>query len=109
MAGAHSTNVFTDPEQEFYIQLAEQESFGIARLTTKGNLRIVENLTYSPVVKDMVEEERDMVAILQRQMADGLYKLWPKDPLAPGEYAVVEYTDGKVNIQVFDFAIRSAK
>jgi len=33
-----------------------------------------------------------------------LYKIWPTKPLEPGEYAVVEYTDGKVNIQVWDFA-----
>ena len=30
--GAHSLNVFTDPGQEFYIQLNESEGFGIARL-----------------------------------------------------------------------------
>jgi hypothetical protein len=37
-------------------------------------------------------------------MAEGLYKIWPTKPLEPGEYAVMEYTDGKVNIQVWDFA-----
>src|ERR1019366_6989905 len=33
IGGAHSLNVFTDPEQEFYIQLSEPERFGIAKLT----------------------------------------------------------------------------
>src|ERR1039458_3094507 len=56
--GSHSLNVFTDPEQEFYIQLAEPEDFGIAKLTTKGGVRIVENLTYSAIVKDLVDEHR---------------------------------------------------
>lgn len=107
MSGAHSPNIFTDPEQEFYIQLSEIEGFGIAKITTKGAIRIVENLTYSPIDKTMVEEERTMVSILHRQISDGLYKIWAKDPLEPGEYAVVEYTDGKVNIQVFDFAIKA--
>ena len=107
MTGAHSPNIIANPEQEFYIQLSETESYGIARLTTKGTIRIVENLIYNPVDKTMVDEDRTMVDILQRQMADGLYKIWPKEPLAPGEYAVVEYTDGKVNIQVFDFAINA--
>jgi hypothetical protein len=106
MNGAHSLNVFTDPEQEFYIQLSEQEDFGIAKLTTKGGVRIVENLTYSAVVKDLVEEQRSMVDILRRELAEGLYKIWPQEKLPPGEYAVVEFTDGKVNIQVFDFTIQ---
>jgi hypothetical protein len=107
MTGAHSTNIFTDPQQEFYIQLSDPEGFGIARLTTKGAVRIVENLTYNPIDKTMVDEDRSMVEILHRQVANDLYKIWPKDPLPPGEYAVVQYTDGKVNIQVFDFAIKA--
>ncbi|MGA2194884.1 MAG: hypothetical protein ABSH40_06405 [Bryobacteraceae bacterium] len=104
--GPHSLNVFTDPEQEFYIQLSEPEDFGIAKLTTKGGVRIVENLNYNAVIKDLVEEERTMVDILRREMAEGLYKIWPQEKLEPGEYAVVEFTDGKVNMQVFDFAIK---
>jgi hypothetical protein len=107
MTGAHSPNIFTDPEQEFYIQLSEPEAFGIVKLTSKGAVRIVENLTYHPIDKDLVYEERTTVEILHRQLADDLYKIWARDPLEPGEYAVVEYTDGRVNIQCFDFAIKA--
>jgi hypothetical protein len=104
--GAHSQNVFTNPEQEFYIQLSETERFGICKLTPKGTVRIVENLTYMPVTKE-VEEEPAIVDIFRQQMTkDGLYKIWPKEKLAPGEYAVIEYTAGKVNIQVWDFGIK---
>ena len=39
-------------------------------------------------------------------MAEGLYKIWPKAPLPPGEYAVVEYTPGKLNMQIWDFAVK---
>jgi hypothetical protein len=109
MNGAHSPNVLTNPEQEFYIQLAEPEQFGIIKLASnaKTGVRIVENITTSPVVKDLVEEERTMVAMLQRQLGNDLYKIWPKEKMEPGEYAVVEFTDGKVNIQVYDFAIKA--
>jgi len=103
--GAHSQNVFTNPEQEFYIQLSETERFGIIKLTPKGAVRIVENLTFVPVTKEVVEEQVP-VEIFQKQMADGLYKIWPKEALEPGEYAVVEYTEGKINVQVWDFAIK---
>ncbi len=101
----HSENIFTNPEQEFYIQLSDPERFGIAKLTPKGAVRIVENVTIMPVTNEMIEEP-NLVPILRRQLADNLYKIWPKDPLEPGEYAVVEYTPGKVNMQVWDFAIK---
>jgi hypothetical protein len=108
LSGAHSPNVFTNPEQEFYIQLAETERFGIAKLTSKGAVRIVENLTFMPVTKEVVEEPT-MVETFQKQLADGLYKIWPKQAFEPGEYAVVEYSEGKLNIQTWDFAIQAAK
>jgi len=110
VAGAHSATVFTDPEQEFYIQLSEQQRFGIAKLTPKGNVRIVENITVMPVSNEMVEEPV-MVEIFRKQLTnDGmLYKIWPKQAMEPGEYAVIEYTDGKMNMQVWDFAIQRGK
>ena len=107
--GAHSKNVFTNPEQEFYIQLSQPERFGIAKLQPKGEFRIVENLTFLPVVKE-TQEELELVPTFQKQLTDDyLYKLWAREPLPPGEYAVVEYTEGKMNIQIWDFAIEKKK
>ena len=75
--------------------------------TAKGGIRIVENLTFMPVTKEVVEEPV-MVEAFQQQLAPGgLYKIWANDPLPPGEYAIVLYTDGKVDIQSFDFAIKA--
>jgi hypothetical protein len=109
LTGAHSANVFTNPEQEFYIQLSDVERFGIAKVTPKGAVRVVENVTIMPVTKEVVEEPQ-MVEILQTQIApEGLYKIWAKEPLPAGEYAVVEYTAGKLNMQIWDFAIKPAK
>src|SRR5580698_560469 len=43
LQGDHSPNVFTDPEQEFYIQLSETERFGLFKMMpSKGGVRIVE-------------------------------------------------------------------
>ena len=53
--GARSSTVFTNPEQEFYLQLSQAQRFGIARLTVKGNVRIVENLTIMPVTNEVEE------------------------------------------------------
>lgn len=103
--GAHAKTVFADGSQEFYIQLSAQERFGIAKLQPKGDIRIVENLTFLPVVKE-TEEQMDMVPTFQKQLTDdNLYKIWARDPLPAGEYAVVQYTEGKMNVQIWDFAI----
>ena len=69
----------------------------------KGN-RVVEKLTIVPVTKETAEEP-DMVELFRKQVADRLYKIWPQKPLDPGEYAVVEYTEEKLNMQVWDFFI----
>jgi len=107
--GAHSPNVFSNPEQEFYIQLSDPERFGILKVRTKASVRIVENLTVMPVTKEVVEEP-EMVEIFQTQLTSGgLYKIWPKAPLEPGEYAVVEYSAGKLNMQIWDFGVKPAK
>jgi hypothetical protein len=103
LRGLHSLNKVKNDRPEFYIQLASEERFGIIRLKPEKDLRIVENLTYVPVTKEVVEEQQQ-IEIFRLQMDEGLYKIWPTKPLEPGEYAVVEYTDGKVNIQVWDFA-----
>ncbi|HTS63799.1 MAG TPA: hypothetical protein VMH28_17370 [Candidatus Acidoferrales bacterium] len=106
LQGVNSLNVFKDPEQEFYIQLSETERFGIARLTPKNGVRIVENLTIMPVTNEIVQEP-EMVEILKKQLADGLYKIWPKEKLPNGEYAVVQYSEDRLDMQVWDFAIKA--
>jgi hypothetical protein len=109
LQGAHSSNVFSNPDQEFYIQLSDPERFGIAKLKIQKEVRIVENVTIVPVTNETVEE-LEMVEIFQKQLTPGgLYKIWPKQSLSPGEYAVVEYTEGKVNIQVWDFAVKAVR
>ena len=107
--GEHSSTILTDPEHELFIQLSNEERFGIIKLTPEHGVRIVEKLTIVPVSKEIIEEPIE-VAIFRMQLTQvGLYKIWPAKPFAPGEYAVVEYTPGKVNMQVWDFAIQSAR
>ncbi|HUB34800.1 MAG TPA: hypothetical protein VMA31_17320 [Bryobacteraceae bacterium] len=109
LQGTHAQTIITNPNQEFYIQLSETERFGIVKLHARGEFRVVENLTFVPVTKQVIEEP-EMVDILTRQLTpDGLYKIWAKDPLPNGEYGVVEYTDGKLNMQVWDFQVKAGK
>jgi hypothetical protein len=102
--GLHSSSGTPNREPEFYIRLSSDERFGIVRLSEHKGNRVVEKLTIVPVTKETIEEP-DPVDVFRKQVGDQVYKLWPAKPLEPGEYAVVEYTEGKVNIQVWDFFV----
>lgn len=106
--GAHSANIVSNPRQEFYFRLTNEERFGLVRMGEHKGNRVVEKLTIIPVSKDVMEEP-DLVDTFRLQLGDLLYKIWPEKDLKPGEYALVEYTDGKVNMQVWDFAYRPGK
>jgi hypothetical protein len=102
--GPHASTGTANREPEFYIRLSQDERYGIIRMGLHKGNRVVEKLTIVPITKENVEEP-DLVETFRKQMADGLFKIWPEKPLTPGEYAVVEYTEGKVNMQVWDFFV----
>jgi len=102
--GAHATTGTANREPEFYIRLEQDERFGIVRLADHKGNRVVEKLTIVPVTKEVIDEP-DLVDTFRKQEADGLFKIWPEKPMPPGEYALVEYTEGKVNMRVWDFFI----
>jgi len=102
--GSHSPTGTANREPEFYIRLSTDERFCIIRMGEHKGNRVVEKLTIIPVTKETVEEP-DVVETFRKQVGDQVYKIWPAKPLEPGEYAVVEYTEGKVNVQVWDFFI----
>jgi hypothetical protein len=105
----HSEHIFSDAAPEFYIQLSDQEGFGIVRVTSKKDIRVVATVTIEAMTKE-VQEEWALMDIIQQQLTpDGLYKFWPKTDLAAGEYAVIEYTPNKMNAQIWDFSIKPAK
>jgi hypothetical protein len=89
---------------EFYMRLATEERFAIIRLKAEKASRIVQKWSIVPVSNELIEET-DTIETFKQQLADNLYKIWPTKPLEAGEYAVVEYTEGKGNIQVWDFSV----
>ncbi len=106
--GERSANLVAAPAPEFYFRLAYNERFGIFKLAPKKNARVVQKWSIIPVSNEIVEEQEE-VPVLRQQIDEDLYKIWPKEPLKPGEYAVVEYTVGQRNIQVWDFAYQPAR
>ncbi|NDJ10790.1 MAG: hypothetical protein EBY17_06305 [Acidobacteriia bacterium] len=105
LPGEHSLNVMPDDHPEIYIQLSLEDSFGIVKLTPGKGIRQVERVTVEAVSKE-VSEEREIVKVFSKQLTEsGLFKIWPQQPLAKGEYAVIEYTEGKLDTRLWDFRI----
>ncbi len=102
--GPHATVGTANREPQFYIRLSEEERFGLIRMGEHKGNRVVEKLTIVPVSKENIEEP-DLVDTFRQQVGDLFFKIWPEKPLAPGEYALIEYTEGKVNMQVWDFFV----
>jgi hypothetical protein len=81
-----------------------EERYGMVRLGAKKGVRVVETWNIVPITKEIMAERQD-IDIFRQQAAPGLFKIWPVKPLAPGEYAVIEYTEGKGNTMVWDFRV----
>lgn len=103
--GPHAANEVSDARPEFYIRLSTPERFGIVRMSEHKSNRVVEKLEIIPVTKEVVEQP-DLVEIFRKQVGEDVYRIWPTKPLEHGEYAVVEYTEGKTNMQIWDFGYK---
>ncbi len=101
--GEHSPNVMTSSRPEFYMRFDKEETFGIVKMMPKKGVRVVQEWEVQPVINEVIEKEVD-IPVFRKQLDDGLYQIWPQEPLEPGEYAVIEYTPGQRNVQTWDFA-----
>ena len=110
--GTASAVVLEVDRPEFYLRLSEVERFALVRLwpgvNTKVPSRIVEKWEILPILKEVVRERQE-VQIFRKQVGDDLYKVLPMEQLAPGEYAWIQYTEGKENTQVWDFRVQKDK
>ena len=105
LEGEQAKTLIATDRPEFVIRLSALERFGIVRLWTQKRTRIVQKWNIIPVTNEIIEEQQD-VEVFRQQLDDDLYKIWPMEPLKPGEYAVIQYTQGKGNVQVWDFSYR---
>jgi hypothetical protein len=105
--GEHSAKIMTSARPEFYFRLDHDENFGIVKMMPKKGVRVVQEWEIVPVSKEVIEKEQD-IPVFRKQVDDGLYQIWPQQPLERGEYAVIEYTPGERNIQTWDFACQPA-
>ncbi len=105
ISGEHSPNIVREDRPEFFFQLDKQESFGIIKLAAAKGIRIAEHVEIMPISKEMAED-RDSVKVFSKQLpGDNFYKVWPEEALPAGEYALIEYVDGQVDLRMWDFRI----
>jgi len=105
--GTVSPNKVDGREPEFYFRLSDDESFGLVKLIVRKDARVVEDLSVLQVQRDrVVNETRQMVPTFKKQAGDLFYKIWPEKPLEPGEYALIQFTEGKMNPKVWDFSVK---
>lgn len=80
-----------------------QERFGMARLEKKKGIRVAANVNVS--VTGKVSQKGNWIKTVSTTVGDWV-KIAPVEPLAPGEYAVVELLDkGQINLYVWDFGV----
>jgi hypothetical protein len=104
--GDHAPLRLTEDRPEFYFRLSDYERFEIVKLTPKKATRVVMNLSVLQVKDErMVDEVIQKVDSFKKQEGELLYRIWPEKALMPGEYALIEYTEGKTNPQIWDFTI----
>jgi hypothetical protein len=101
--GKQSGFVVNHDRPMFYMRLETVNRVGILRLKEKKNARLVQVIQTVPQSKEMFEEQEE-VEVFRQQYAPGVYKIWPIEAIAAGEYAVYEYTPGEANIRVWDFS-----
>ena len=74
----------------------------MVRLKPKKKDRVVQVIQTVAQVEEMFEEQEE-IELFRQQLAPNVYKIWPVEPIPPGEYAVIEFTPGEANIRVWDF------
>jgi hypothetical protein len=105
LQGEKAATVAHGDRPEFFFRLDKQESFGLVEVKPGKGIRVVEDVTTLPGSNENVET-RTLIPTFTKQLpGENFYKVWPQEALKPGEYAWVEYNDGKVELRVWDFRI----
>lgn len=107
--GATSAFPVEGRRPEFFFRLNADEAPAMFKLTPGKSdgkpVRVVEKITIAPVVNEKIEEPI-VIETFRQQIADRLFKIWSTQDLEPGEYAIVQYTQGQVNLQIWDFTVK---
>ena len=109
VAGLSAKTVTTGDKPIFYIRLEDFSRFGISRLKLEpGRDRRIVQLVYTVPRAEEHFERQEEIDVFRQQLAPLVYKIWPVEPLEAGEYALVDFTPGELNLRAWDFSHRPA-
>jgi len=105
--GGSSPLVIRDDKPIIYVRDASLGHFLLVKVTPDDDKRIVQVVQIVPVSNEMFEEFEE-IELFRQQYAYGVYRIWPVQPLDPGEYALIDFTPGEDDLRVWDFAVAPA-
>jgi hypothetical protein len=105
--GAKAAVRLGNPQPVIYVQSADGLGAKIELLRVKPakELRVVEQLEAGRGPGSKATEHRTTVPVERTQISPSLYKLKPVQPLEPGEYALAEIIQEKLNLDLWDFGL----
>jgi len=90
----------------FFVQLPDAAGARVELMTVKPakEVRVLETIEQSSL-GGKASEVRSAIPLERTEVAPGLFKLRPTQPLSQGEYALGELVEDKLNLDVWDFGI----
>lgn len=82
----------------------DDSRYALALLKPKGNVRQVETIEVGMLGRNPTHAG-DYLELDSQTIAPGVFKLTPRRPILPGEYAVVEFIGKDLNMYMWDFAV----
>ncbi len=90
----------------FYVRLEKITRLAIVRLKDKKKSRLVQEIQKMAQATELMVKQEEL-EVFRQQLAPQVYKIWPTEPIPPGNYAVVEHDPGGENVRVWDFTYRN--
>src|SRR5208337_1281060 len=96
-----------DAQPTFYVQSSDGLGARLELISLKvvKESRVVEKVAAGRVGIGKASEQRVAVQLERTQLAPGLYRLKLLQPLDPGEYALGELVQQKLDLQLWDFGV----
>ena len=109
LPGTRSPVRVMSTEPAFYVQSADGFGARVELITIKPrkDSRQVEKVEWRAGISKPAELHA-AIPLERAEIAPGLFKLTPKSPIDPGEYALAELIQTKLNIEVWDFGVEGA-
>jgi hypothetical protein len=106
LAGAKAAVRIPTPQPTFYVQSAEGLGAKLELIALKPGkeARVVEKVEARQGLGKPAEL-RSALPLERAQVAPGLYRLKPAQALTPGEYALGELVQQKLNLELWDFGL----